>query len=264
LAHVHHDPVDSHSHADLRLVGLGPAGGASVTISGTNLGSARAVDFGSVAASGFVVDSATRITAVAPPQAAGTVDVTVTTPVGTNDISAADRYTYTTASIELSKATVTVIGAHTYTGAAVKPALRVTCQGVKLASGVDYTAAYTRNTKVGRASVTITGIGACSGTKSASFIVLPARTVLLKVASGSQRATLTWKRNAGGVSGYQVVDRRRGQSGFLNAGCTSGLSKTVRRLGQGKSYSFKVRAYKLVRGARYYGAWSRTLSVSVT
>ncbi len=42
----------------------------------------------------FVRNSATQITAVAPAGAAGTVDVTVTSPGGTSATSAADRYTY--------------------------------------------------------------------------------------------------------------------------------------------------------------------------
>ena len=249
------------------VTGVSPAGGAlgggtSVTITGTNLGSATAVKFGSVAASGFVVDSPTKVTAFAPAEAAGTVDVTVTTPVGTNDTSAADRYTY--GSIDLTKATIAAIGTRTYTGAAIKPALKVTCQGTTLSAGVDYTVAYANNTNVGRATVTVTGIGACSNTTSASFLILPAKAVLLKVTAGSGRATLSWRRNAGGVSGYQVDYRKKGSSSFASAGFTSGHSKVVSHLAHGKSYSFKVRAYKVIGGVKYYGAWSRILKVSVT
>ena len=55
------------------------AGGTSVTITGTNLNGATAVNFGGVAGTGVVVNSATSVTAVAPAGAAGTVDVTVVT-----------------------------------------------------------------------------------------------------------------------------------------------------------------------------------------
>ena len=62
----------------------GPAaGGTSVTISGANFTHATAVRFGSTAATSFVVDSATEITAVSP-AGAGTVKVTVATPAGTS------------------------------------------------------------------------------------------------------------------------------------------------------------------------------------
>jgi alpha-tubulin suppressor-like RCC1 family protein len=72
----------------------GPApGGTSVTISGANLAEASAVDFGASEAGSFVVNSSSSITAVAP-AGSGTVDVTVTTPVGTSAVSAADRFGY--------------------------------------------------------------------------------------------------------------------------------------------------------------------------
>src|SRR5207244_9266102 len=70
------------------------AGGSAVAITGTNLGGATSVRFGSVPASSFTVASDTSITAVSP-AGTGTVDVTVTTPSGTSPTSASDRFTYT-------------------------------------------------------------------------------------------------------------------------------------------------------------------------
>ncbi len=61
------------------------AGGKTVTITGTNLGGATGVTFGSTAASSFTVNSETQITAVTPAESAGTVPVTVTTPGGTSN-----------------------------------------------------------------------------------------------------------------------------------------------------------------------------------
>ncbi len=73
----------------------GPTGGiTSVTISGTNLGNATEVLFGSITAPGFIATSATTIDVVAPAQPAGTVDITVVTPYGTSAISGSDEYTY--------------------------------------------------------------------------------------------------------------------------------------------------------------------------
>ncbi|MFR9750408.1 IPT/TIG domain-containing protein [Nocardia sp. 004] len=68
----------------------GPAaGGTVVVLTGTNLFGATSVTFGGTPAA-FTVDSATQITATAPP-GAGTVGVTVTTPGG---VSNALLYTY--------------------------------------------------------------------------------------------------------------------------------------------------------------------------
>jgi hypothetical protein len=71
-----------------------PAGGTSVTITGTNLIGASAVSFGGSTAARFAVNGATSITAIAPAGAVGTVDVTVTTGSGTSATSAADHFTY--------------------------------------------------------------------------------------------------------------------------------------------------------------------------
>jgi hypothetical protein len=60
------------------------SGGTTVTLTGSNLSGATAVQFGGEAAS-FTVDSGTQITAVSPAHAAGPVDVTVTTPGGTSN-----------------------------------------------------------------------------------------------------------------------------------------------------------------------------------
>jgi IPT/TIG domain len=70
------------------------AGGTVVSIIGTSLGGATAVNFGGNAATSVTVNSATSVTATSPAGSAGVVDVTVTTPSGTSMTSAADQFTY--------------------------------------------------------------------------------------------------------------------------------------------------------------------------
>ena len=82
------------------VTGVSPAtgptsGGTVVTITGTNFTGTTQVDFGSVAATSFTVNSNTSITATAPAEAAGTVDVTVYN-AGASATSAADDFTYQT------------------------------------------------------------------------------------------------------------------------------------------------------------------------
>ena len=61
-----------------------------------------------------------------------------------------------------------------YTGKAWEPALTVTDGTHKLTAGTDYQITYANNTAAGKASVTITGIGAYTGTISdRSFTILP-------------------------------------------------------------------------------------------
>jgi hypothetical protein len=70
------------------------SGGTSVTIRGTNLSGATQVLFGSTPATSFTVASSTKISAVAPAGASGTVDVVVTTPTGSSAATSDDQFTY--------------------------------------------------------------------------------------------------------------------------------------------------------------------------
>jgi hypothetical protein len=70
------------------------AGGTPVTISGSGFAEASEVTFGGTPAASFTVESATTITAVSPPHAAGTVDIRVTGPFGTSAAVPEDRFTF--------------------------------------------------------------------------------------------------------------------------------------------------------------------------
>jgi uncharacterized protein (AIM24 family) len=94
------------------------AGGTKVAIIGTNLAHASSVSFGSVNAPGFKVNKkGTKITVRAPAQAAGTVDIIVTTPAGgASSPTAADHFTYNGPSVlSVSPATGSTAGGTTVT-----------------------------------------------------------------------------------------------------------------------------------------------------
>ena len=81
------------------VTAVSPEGGSSggntaVTITGTHLGEAEQVMFGSIPAKSFTIKSATTISAVSP-AGSGTVDVTVATASGSSPTGPADRFKYT-------------------------------------------------------------------------------------------------------------------------------------------------------------------------
>ncbi len=87
------------STAPPTVTAVTPAGGRAdgleaVTITGTNLEGATAVEFGSQPAHGFTVSSETSIAAVTPVGGEGEVGVAVTTPAGTSEASTAGHYTF--------------------------------------------------------------------------------------------------------------------------------------------------------------------------
>ena len=81
------------------VIGISPvtgpvAGGTSVTVTGTNLSGATAVDFGAGAGT-ITADSSSSVTATSP-AGTGTVDVTVATPSGVSAPVSADQFSYGT------------------------------------------------------------------------------------------------------------------------------------------------------------------------
>jgi IPT/TIG domain len=70
-----------------------PGGGTSVTITGTNFTGATAVMFGSANAKSFTVNSATSITATSP-SGSGTVNLIVTTALGTSATGTGGQFSY--------------------------------------------------------------------------------------------------------------------------------------------------------------------------
>ena len=93
-------PADQFTYSAVvpAVTGISPssgstAGGASVTVTGTNFDEALLASFGNIAV-GITVVNDTTITATSP-AGTGTVDVTVSYINGTSATSAADQFTYT-------------------------------------------------------------------------------------------------------------------------------------------------------------------------
>ena len=165
--------------------GSGPlAGGTSVGITGSNFTGATAVHFGSSAASGVIVNSATSITATAPAHAAGAVDVTVTTPSGTSTTSSADLFTYQGAptvtglspgSGPLAGGTSVGITGSNFTGATAVHFGSSAASGVIVNSATSITATAPAHA-AGAVDVTVTTPSGTSTTSSAdlfTYIVVP-------------------------------------------------------------------------------------------
>jgi hypothetical protein len=153
------------------------AGGTIVAIAGTGLTGATAVMFGTTPATTYIVSSATSILAVSPAEAAGTVDITVTTPGGTSANSPADRYTY---------------GVPAPTVTAVNPTSGTFAGGTKVAiTGTNFTGA------------TVVRFG----TATASFAVLNATSIIATSPAGSVGTVDITVTTPGGTSSTSPADR---------------------------------------------------------
>ncbi len=93
-------PADQFTYTNAPVItGVTPSsgptsGGTKVTITGLQMSTASKVMFGTVAATSFHVTSATQVTAVSPPQAAGLVNITITSPKGTSVVGELDQFFY--------------------------------------------------------------------------------------------------------------------------------------------------------------------------
>lgn len=72
----------------------------------------------------------------------------------------------------LNAATIAAIPDQLYTGSEIKPSLTVTVNNITLISNVDYYASYSNNRNAGTATVTITGRGNYTGTRTTTFRIL--------------------------------------------------------------------------------------------
>jgi hypothetical protein len=165
----------------------------------------------------------------------------------------------------MSKTTVRGIESiYTYTGKVITPTVTVKYGTIKLTNGTDYTVSYKNNTNTGKATVTITGKGKYSDTKTLTFIIIPKAVTLSSVKSANTKTvTVKWKKNTQ-ATGYELLystSSKFGSAQKLTVTKNSTVTKTLSNLTKGKTYYVKVRAYKTVDGKKYYGSYSAVKSV---
>lgn len=167
---------------------------------------------------------------------------------------------------DLKKAVVKGIGNKTYTGKAIKQKISVTLNGKTVAS-TNYSVTYKNNTKVGVATVVISGKGAYTGSVTKKFKINPKSVALSSVKAKKKAVKVIWKKSSMKVSGYQVSYST--SKSFKKAKTTSVKytksvkSKTVKKLKSKKKYYVRVRTYTKSSGGTCYSSWSKAKSAKV-
>lgn len=123
---------------------------------------------GVASGSGYTLSGTYEATGVGSYKATATLDSNY---VWSDSTTGAKTISWKISAAPLSEATVTVATTRAYTGSALKPVPTVTLGGRKLVAGTDYTVSYKNNVNPGTATVTITGKGNYTGTKTATFKV---------------------------------------------------------------------------------------------
>jgi hypothetical protein len=155
-------------------------GGTTVTLTGTGMTGSTAVRFGSTNATSFTVNSATQITAVSPPRAAGATAVTVVNPTGNSN---AVTFTYVMAQVPVVTGVTPGNGptsggtSVTLTGTGFTGATAVTFAGASATSFTVNSAtqitAVTPAGSAGAAVVTVTTPGGTSAPDAFFFYAAP-------------------------------------------------------------------------------------------
>ncbi|MBT0770667.1 IPT/TIG domain-containing protein [Kineosporia sp. J2-2] len=176
------------------------SGGTTVVITGTNFTNVTAVRFGATAASSFVRNSATQITAVAPVRAAGQIDVTVTAIGGTSDAVTADQYTYVApptvtnvspSSGPLAAGTSVTITGSGFTGASAVRFGATNAVGYTVNGATQITAVAPAG-GAGTVDVTVTTVGGTSATSASdqyTYVAAPTVTAVSPVSGPTTAGT---------------------------------------------------------------------------
>ncbi|SCI34255.1 Uncharacterised protein [uncultured Ruminococcus sp.] len=171
------------------------------------------------------------------------------------EISRTTRFLKNIKSCEVKLAASTYI----YDGKEVKPEVTVLLEDTTLSEGTDYRLEYQDNNRVGEASVSVTGIGNYTDTKTVSFQIVekqkePVTPVVEKldtvnitsIANAKKGIKLTWNR-VSGAQGY-IIYRAYGKGGYkaiktVTNGATAAYTDTGAKTNGGK-YTYAVCAYK--------------------
>lgn len=149
---------------------------------------------------------------------------------------------------------------YAYTGKEIKPAVTVTRGTKTLKKGTDYKVKYNNNKKTGVATVVITGITAYEGSITKSFKITPKKaTVSSAKSTKSKQITVKWKKDkqaTGYELQYSMNSKFKSGTKTVNISKNSVVSKIISSK-KGKTYYFRVRAYKKAGGSKLYGAWSK-------
>ena len=151
---------------------------------------------------------------------AGNVTKTISLPKGKYSLGVYEEYgksgSYSVrvdkkGAASISGASISSIAEQAYTGKAVKPTPTVKHGSVALKSGTDYTVSYKNNTNIGTATVTVTGKGSYTGTKSRTFKIISKGTYFRDASpidKNNHGVEVDWMGTSGISTGWQVSGGR--------------------------------------------------------
>ena len=180
----------------------------------------------------------------------------------------AKLYSFKYVDVRLSKGKVSLNkSVYVYDKNGIKADVTVTnSAGDKLEADKDFEVSFDGKVKCGKVTLIIKGMGKYTESVNESIIVKPTKVKGLKVkALKKKRVKVTWKKTAGGVTGYeiQVARSKKFKKGLKTYTLKNAkkATKTIKKLKSKKKYFVRVRAYVTIDNTKYYGNWSKIKSV---
>lgn len=152
----------------------------------------------------------------------------------------------------------------TYTGAECKPEVTITVDGKKLTLGTDFAVTYRNNIETGLATVVMTGQGNYTGSRTATFKILPKKVVLSSTTKSLKKGKLQVAyAKVIGASGYKITYSTSKKFTSSKTVQSTALKTTLKNLKSGKKYYVKVTAYKKAGTVKIYGSTSKVKTIKV-
>ena len=172
----------------------------------------------------------------------GTATVMIT---GKGNYTGSRSLTFAITAKNISACTVSKIANELYTGKALKPSLTVKDGGTTLKKDTDYTISYADNKKAGKATVTVTGKGNYTGSKTVNFTIIKIVSGVKAASAGYNSVNVSWKK-VSGVAGYKVYRAGSKNGSYKCVKTVKGDENTNYKDGKlttGKTYYYQVRPY---------------------
>ncbi len=166
--------------------------------------------------------------------------------------------------MSISSSVFSKVEDYIYTGAAITPSMTVTNNGVVLTPNVDYTISYQNNTKIGTATITITGIGKYCDVRKFHFDILPKEMSAPKAKKRTTNyITLSWSKDSS-ISGYEIYRAPSIIGTYKKIKTINKKSTTTykdKKLTSGKCYYYKICSFKKVNGKTYYSKLGQATAI---
>ncbi len=162
----------------------------------------------------------------------------------------------------ISKMKLTGLSTKTYTGKSICPSLKVKLGSKTLCNKKDYTITFKNNKSIGKATVTIKGIGNYKDSRTYSFTIKPKNVTLSSVTAQKKALKVNWKKSSS-ITGYKIqysTNKNFKNASSVRIKSSKTTSYTIKKLKTKKTYYIRIQCYKTVNGKNYYSSWSAVKS----